>query len=340
MASAQSLVTMMNTIRDNASPTYQERVPQATRDNISAVGSPLLQYSDTMNEFLNALVNRIGLVLVRNKEARNPLAVLKQGSVPLGKDIEEIYTNPAKAETYNPKSTDLLAQVTPDTKAIYHRLNRRDRYTVTISNQQLRTAFIEWEKLDELISSIVSSLYSGNYIDEFLLMKQTFASAIANNKIITQEITAINSAETAREFITTARTIFTNMGFPGSGYNAYSKSGGKGDPVITWTPPEDIRFIIRSDVQAYTDVNVLASAFNMSKSDFLGQTLVVDDFDSATNCAAIIMDKSYTQIYDNLFEMTEFINASNLTYNYYLHVWQTYSVSPLVNAVAFTVPTI
>lgn len=334
MANTDSMINVLNTIRANASPTYQERIPQATKDNITAVGNPLLEYNATMNEFLSSLVNRIGLVIVRNKELHNPLSVLKQGEMPLGKDIEEIWTNPAKAETFNPLSTDLLKRKLPDTKTIFHRLNRQDKYTVSISNPQLRQAFTSWENLESLLNSIVNSLYSGNYLDEFVLCKNTLASAISENKCIKQTITPITNEESAKAFITTARLYHRNITFPSKNYNAFSLRGGDGD-VTTWTPTEDIRFILRSDIEAYTDVNVLASAFNMEKADFLGHTLIVDDFGAAQNCVAMMFDKAFTQIYDNYREMTEFFNGDTLTWNYYYHVWQTYSVSTLCNAIAF-----
>lgn len=335
MAKTETLVSALNAIRAAASPAYQERVPQATKDNLQAVGNPILTYSATMNEFLNLLVNRIGLVIVHNRELRNPLAILKQGEMPLGMDIEEIAANPAKAETYNPVATDLLQQKIPDVKAAYHRLNRQDKYTVTIRNQQLRQAFTTWDKLESLIAAIVNSLYSGNYLDEFILAKQLFASAIDNNKIITDTVAPITDTETAKQFIAKARLYFRNFGFPSSNYNSWTKSGGTDEPFITWTPPENINMIIRSDIEAFIDVEVLATAFNMDKTTFLGNVLVVDNFDSAENCVAVMCDKAYTQIYDNLTEMTEFYNASTLAWNYYYHVWQTYSVSPFANAVAF-----
>ena len=335
MATTKTLVSALNAIRANASEDYQNRVPVATQTNLADVGNPILTYSATMNEFLNLLVNRIGLVIVHNRELRNPLAILKTGEMPLGMDVEEIAANPAKAETYNATSTDLLKQKIPDVKAAYHRLNRQDKYTVTIRNQQLRQAFTSWEKLEGLIAAIVNSLYSGNYLDEFILTKQLFASAVTNNKIKKETVTAITDEASAKAFITKARLLFRNFGFPSSSYNAWAQIGGTGDPFITWTPPEKINMIIRSDIESYVDVNVLAAAFNMDKTTFLGNVLVVDNFDSAENCVAVMCDKAYTQIYDNLTEMTEFYNAENLSWNYYYHVWQTYSVSPLANAVAF-----
>lgn len=327
-------IDVMNAIRDNATPSYQERIPAATRDNIAAVANPLLNYSATTNEFLSALVNRIALTVVRNRDLRNPLAVLKQGDIPLGKDIEEVWTNPAEAEHFDPTATTLLTRKLSDTKTIFHRLNRQDKYKVSISNPQLRQAFVSWESLGNLIDSIINSLYSGNYLDEFILCKNTLAQAITDNAIKTKTVSAVADEATAKAFITTARQYFRNFSFPSSNYNAYTPAQGE-KPVITWTPSEDIRFIIRSDIEAITDVNVLASAFNMGKAEFLGQTLVVDDFGSADNCIAMMFDKSYTQIYDNYREMTEFYNGETLTYNYYYHVWQTYSVSTLCNAVAF-----
>lgn len=330
------IINIMNTIRANATPSYQERIPEATRDNIAAVANPLFTYSVTMNEFLHALVNRIGLTVARNRDLRNPLAVLKQGDMPLGKDIEEIWTNPAEAETFNPTATTLLTRKLSDTKAIFHRLNRQDKYKVSVSNPQLRQAFVSWETLGNLVDSIINSLYSGNYLDEFILCKNLLASAVADDKIQAQTVDAVTDEASAKAFITAARMYHRNFTFPSSNYNSYTPAAGE-KPVITWTPEEDIRYIIRSDIEAFTDVNVLASAFNMNKAEFLGKTLVVDDFGTATNCIAMMFDKSYTQIYDNYREMTEFYNGETLTWNYYYHVWQTYSVSTLCNAVAFVI---
>lgn len=328
------IINILNTIRANGSQMYQDRVPVATKENLTSVSAPLMEYSVLQNEFLNALVNRIGLTLIRNKTADNPLKILKQGSVPLGQDVQEIHTNPATAKTYNAQSTDLLAQTTPDVASAYHRLNRKDRYDVTIQREQLHTAFTDWGKFEELITGIVNTLYSGNYIDEFILAKNLFASAISDNKIVTATANAPTDEATAKKLVKQMRQLFNNFSFPSSAFNSYALSGGTGSPRMTWTPPEDIRLIIRSDVEAEIDVEVLAKAFHLDYAKLLGQILVVDNFGSAENCMAVMMDKSYTQIYDNLFETAEFPNGSNLSWNYYLHVWQTYSVSPFANAVA------
>ena len=327
------LVAVLNTIRANSSPTYQDRVPLATRDNITAVGNPLLTYSASMNEFLTNLINRIALTICRSKELKNPLAVLKQGIVEFGADIQETFTEAATATDYNGESTDLLAQSKPSVKVAYHRLNRQSRYCVTLNEAQLRQAFVSYKDFQNLINTIVATLYNGNYADEFLLAKNIFGSSIANDKMKKIEIPLETASTFEYDFVKIARTLYTNFNFNKTGYNSAG--------VLTRCEPEDIRFIIRSDIEARLDVDVMAKAFHLDRTQLLGQMLIVDDFGvGGENCTGIIMDKSFTQIYDNFTKLTSFENGSNLTWNYYFHKWQTYSVSPFANAVALVTPVV
>ena len=336
MATSETIVNTLNTIRADASEEYQNSVPIATLTNLTDVGNPIMNYTAIHNEFLSALVNRIAMTVVNAREMRNPLSILKQGEITFGQDVQEIYTNPATATPYNSQSTDLLSQTIPDTKCIYHRLNRQDRYTVTVRDEQLRLAFINFNSFNSLLTSIINSLYNGNYIDEFKLCKQLFNSAVQNNKIVKQTVPNVTDESTAKNFIKECRKTFKNMAIPSENYNAWTVSGGSGNPVTAMSMPEDVRFILRSDIESFCDVNVLASAFNLSKTDFLGQLLIVDSFaDTNDNILGIMCDKNYTQIYDKLKETRDFYNPSNLTWNYYLHIWQVYSVSTLVNGVAF-----
>lgn len=335
--SEATIVNIMNTIRDNAGTSYQDHVPVATVTNIQDVANPILAYSPTQNEFLNTLVNRIALVIVRNQVATNPLRLLKKGSIPLGKDIEEIFTNMAEGEAYNPDGTGLLSRNLPDVKAAYHSMNRQGKYKVTITDAQLNQAFTSWSELGALITSIINSLYSGDNFDEFNLMKNLFARAIGDGHIVTRAITAPTNEATGKEFVKKVRTDSSLFVFPSSNFNKYSSlPSSKGKPVITWTPKDKQILLIRSDVMANIDVDVLAVAFNMEKTQFLANKIIeVDDFGAATNCVAILMDESFTLVYDNKVDMREFFNPDGLYWNYFFHHWQTYSYSPFANCVAY-----
>ena len=91
------------------------------------------------------------------------------------------------------------------------------------------------------------------------------------------------------------------MSFPSQKYAPYNKM--KSDdrkPVTTWTESDRVVLLIRSDVLSEIDVEVLAKAFNLNKSDFLGRVIPVDEFKNP-EVLGIIADEAFFQIYDNTF---------------------------------------
>lgn len=335
------ITSILNTVWDNASVEYQTRIPQATADNIAAIGNALTDYEPQQNEFLNQLINRIGLVIIRNKTASNPLSVLKKGGVPLGRDIQEIFTNMAKAETYDATGSTLLNRKIPDVKAIYHRMNRQDKYKVTVSQDELLGAFTSREKLSQLIDTITNSLYSGDNFDEFVLTKNLFAQSIEDGKITTVQSLLPVDETSAKRFVKDIQKVSRLMTFPSTAFNKYIDFANTGDttPVTTWAPTSDQILVLRADLESEINIEVLAYAFNMNKADFMAsRVLLVDSFGTANTCMALLMDKSAIQIYDNNYRTTNFWNPEGLYWNYMLHHWQTYSLSLFANAVAFMQP--
>lgn len=331
-------VKLFNFVRQNSTGNFQEVIPEATDENIATISNLLFNdaYSPLLNEFINNLINRIGLTIIRNKSYNNPLAILKKGSQPLGTDIQDIYTNPAEAEQYqlsNAEMAKLLTITDPDTKVAYYRRNRKDMYTKTIAREALQGAFVSWAKFEDFISSITQSLYSGAYIDEFKYTKALVAGAYTNNKAIVETVSAVSSEATAKAFVKKARNLYKAMRFPSSDYNAYSLNTGDNKPVVTWTDESRVVFLVRADVMTEVDVDVLASAFNMDKADFLGRVIEVDKFDDEGKVQAVIADEAFFQIYDNIFRFDEFYNARTMSWNEYLHVWETFAICPFANAV-------
>ena len=341
-----NMINVLNTILAQGSEDYQRRVPAATQTNIAEVGSAVMGYRATENEFLSALVNKVAMTIVHNKTFRNPLAILKKGSVPLGRNIEEIYTNPATGTIYDPSGKDLLARAIPDTKAIYHSMNRQGKYKVTVTKAQLIQAFTSYTALERLLDTIVNSLYSGDNLDEFILMKQLFSSAIDGNKLKTVdlEIADVNSTENAKKFVKAVKTVGQAMEFPSTSFNSYydinkvaepTENNPDVTPVTTWTPLANQVLLIRNDVAVDVDVELLAKAFNVSYTDLKQRTLTIDSFGTATKCGAVLCDEAFVQVYDNLEQVESFHNGEGLYDNYIYHHWQTYSLSLFANAVGF-----
>ena len=330
---------VFNVIRENASKVFMETVPSATEDNIQTLSNILFNdaYQPMLNEFVTNLINRIGLTIIRNKTFSNPLSILRKGSVPLGTDIQDLYENPAEAEAYELSNTamaKLLTITDPDTHVAYYRRNRKDMYTKTISRENLQGAFVSWEKFESYISAITTSLYSGNYIDEFELTKSLVDGAYDNDKVIVETISAVTDETSAKAFIKKCRSLFNKMKLPSTQYNAYSKFSGAKGTIKTWTEEDRFVLIVTSDVMAEVDVDVLARAFNIENTKFLGRVIEVDSFENE-EIQAILCDESWFQIYENLMRFDEFYNARTMTWNEYLHVWQTYAICPFANAVVF-----
>ena len=328
---------VFNAVRSSSTRTFQEIVPRATNDNIQDLSNILFndQYTPQLNEFVNNLINRIALTIIRNKSFNNPLSVFKKGSVPLGTDIQDIYENPANAEKYEYTDTamaKLLTITDPDTHVAYYRRNRQDLFTKTISREGLQGAFVSWDDFENYIAGITTSLYSGNYIKEFDLTKALIDGAYDSGKVVVETVTAITDEASAKEFVKKARSLYLKMSLPSTEYNAYSKFSGAKGTITTWTESDRIVVITTADVMSQVDVEVLASAFNIDSAKLMGRIIVVDKFENP-EIQAVICDEAWLQIYDNIFRFDEFYNARVMAWNEYLHAWGTFAICPFANAV-------
>ena len=330
---------MLNAIRAGASQTYKDSVPIATPYNLQEVGNPIFTYKPVANEFLDVLVNKIIMQTVDKRMWDNPLGILRTGEMPLGMDIEHIQVNPAEAEEYDGTETgmaDILKIKKPDVVTVYFRLNRHDKYKVTISNQQLRGAFTAWCKLEELIAAITDSLYNGNTIDEYRYTKQLVTDAVQKGIITTIQVPAITSEATGKQFMTRLRSLSPLFTFPSDKYNNYKLAGGPGNPRITWVPIDEQIIMITAEVAATVGVEVLSTLFNVSYADYLARQIIVDDFgDTGVQC--LLADRRAFVIYQQMREFATFFNPSTLGWQYYYHAWDMFALDPTKNCVALSI---
>lgn len=338
-------VNMANTVRTLAGDDFASAVPVATRSNISSYAAPILEISSLRNMFVNTLVQRIGFEFIHNKRYNNPLARFKKGSTPLGGIVEEIGTNPVESQGFSsdgyirtPDGQVLtpLNRRTPDTKVLYHTINREDQYPISISRQQLQTAFVSWEKLDDFISSVMSAMYSGDSIDEFIYTKNLIDAGVTKDMLVTQTIAnPTTSKENAENFVREMNIVSSKMCFPSTKYNKYiEQEGAEGKAYKTWSDKERQVIILSTEVLQTINISVLSQAFHMSQADFRNAVVEIDEFDNPA-ILGVVCDESLLQIYDNLFEVSEQQNAQGLFFTYFLTHFETLSLSMLSNAVVF-----
>lgn len=348
-----STIDILNVIRQNASYDYQQNVPEvATVNDIPKVGEIIYGTPAFANQFINALVNRIALVRVQSATFNNPYSILKKGYIEYGETVEDIFVSIAKAVDFNVEKAAKreFQRTIPDVRSSFHVMNWRVMYPVTIQDEDLRQAFLSIEGVQNLIAKIVDGVYTAAEYDEFLLFKYLLIKAISHGKMYPTSIGAgADLSEAAVQFRGTSNLL----PFMSSEYN---EAG-----VKTNTPKERQVIFMDAMFNAQFDVNVLASAFNMDKADFMGRLFLIDnwtDFDNErfdiiransdgieevtaeelallANIKAVILDDNWFQVYDNNNKFTEKYVASGLYWNYFYHTWKTVSNSPFANAVVF-----
>lgn len=348
-----STIDILNVIRQNASYDYQQNVPEvATVNDIPKVGEIIYGTPAFANQFINALVNRIAIVRVQSATFNNPYSILKKGYIEYGETVEDIFVSIAKAVDFNDEKAAKreFQRTIPDVRSAFHVMNWRVMYPVTIQDEDLRQAFLSIEGVQNLIAKIVDAVYTGAEYDEFLLFKYLLIKAISHGKMCPTSIGAgADLSEAAVQFRGTSNLL----PFMSSEYN---EAG-----VKTNTPKERQVIFMDAMFNAQFDVNVLASAFNMDKADFMGRLFLIDnwtDFDNErfdiiransdgieevtedelallANVKAVILDDNWFQVYDNNNKFTEKYVASGLYWNYFYHTWKTVSNSPFANAVVF-----
>lgn len=352
-----STLDILNVIRQNASYDYQQNVPEVKKTtDIPKVGEIIYGTPAFANQFINALVNRIAIVRVQSANFNNPYSVLKKGYLEFGETVEDIFVNIAKVVDYNVEKGEQreFKRTLPDVKSAFHARNWRVMYPVTIQDEDLKTAFLNIDGVQNLIAKIVDSVYTAAEYDEFLLFKYLLIKAISHGKL---KPVSIGTGTDLKESATSFRGISNLITFMSDKYN--------NSAVKTNTPKDRQVIFMDSMFNAKFEVEVLASAFNMDKADFIGRLFLIDDWTSfdndrftvirensdgieevtqdelnlLKNVKAVILDENWFQVYDNNNKFTEKYVASGMYWNYFYHTWKTVSSSPFANAIVFVTST-
>lgn len=346
-------IDILNVIRNNASYAYQKDVPKIDKDqDIPKVGEILFGNPTHANEFINALINRIALVRVQSATFNNPYKHLKKGFLEFGESVEDIFVGIINAVKYDAEkgASREFKRTLPNVQSVFHVTNWRVMYPITIEKQTLKRAFTTADGVTNLITSIIDQVYQSAEYDEYLLFKYLLIKAISHGKVYPQPIDTTDMNSVAVAFRGKSNLLPIDM------TGRFNESH-----VQNNTPIDRQCIFMDADFNAKFDVEVLASAFNMNKADFIGRLHLIDDFSSFDNerfeaireestgleevtadelalmkaVKGVLVDEEWFQVYDNLLEFDETHVGSGLYWNYWLHVWKTISYSPFANAIVF-----
>lgn len=327
---------LWNAIRNDASPDFQRRIPEATKAGISDGLENLHKYRPLRNEFMDSLINRIGLVLVQNASWSNPLAEFKRGMLSFGDTIEEIMVGLIEAVTYSPNrdymERDIFGTHVAPSESNFHRLNRKEMYPISVNEDQLSQAFLEADGLAKFVSKVLEAPINSDQWNEFLVTCRLFAEYEQNGgfyHVNIPDLTTSASTEADAKFaLRKMRAMADTLPFVSTKYNAskFPSFANRSDLVLFTTP----------EFNASVDVEALAGAFNVSKAEMYGRNISIpkENF-GIDGCQAIMTTKDFFVIADTKMENTSMRNPVSLNTNYFFHHWQIVSASRFVPAVMF-----
>lgn len=348
-----SSVDVLNAIRNSASVDYRNYVPIATPDAevIRQIGAVIMDMPQLQNEFLQALINRIGRVLISSRMWDNPWSVFKAGRLEFGEVIEDVFVELAKPHQYDPEwaETHVEQREIPDVRSAFYIMNYEKFYKRTIQDIDLKRAFLSIDGVNNLIAKIIESMYTSASYDEFVVMKYMLARRILNGQI---KVVSLTDGTDMKELATKAKAVSNAMTFMNTEYNLAG--------VHNFAEKSEQYLIMTADVDASMDVNVLASAFNMDKAEFMGHRILVDSFSVDTDRLAelfedsdnyveitaaqnealdailgVLVDESFFKVIDNYDTTNSRYNEEGLYRNYWYHVGKTFATSPFANACMF-----
>lgn len=330
-------VNILNAIRNDASLDYHKRIPAATKGNIADVADAIFNFRPHKNEFIESLINRIGLVYARNSIWFNPLGELKRGALEFGDTIEEIQVGIVKANHYSHDrdylERDIFGRADTDVASAFHTVDREDFYKITVDDNTLRRAFLDPSGLDQLTQQLMSAPTTADNWDEYLLMSALFR--VADNKwpmfnVNVPDVAKMDSTESdARSLLRKVRSTAGNMRFLSTRFN--------GAKMPVSAKPEDLILFATPEVKSGLDVNALAVLFNVSYAEVPSRIIEIRQEDVAMNgVQAFLTTKDFFVIADTSLETTSEFNPVSRQTNFFLHHWEIISASPFAPIVKFS----
>lgn len=316
----------------NGTNDFQQRIPDPSISGVAATSEALRDPMNRayFNQFMDVLINRIGWTYVRSQRWNNPLAALKGAQLQYGSTIQEIVPKWIKGHSYSDwpdNGGSLLNIARPEAEVLYHTVNRRDQYLITINEAELEMAFTDEMGLNKLIAGVLEQPRNADEYDEYKLMMELIGYYEKNWTFFKYHVDEPVDKDSATRLLKAIRAIGGKLRFPSTLYN--------GIPVPVFANSEDLILMVTPEVQASLDVDALAQLFNIDRAEVPNRIILVDEF-PIPGAQALLTSKDFFVVSDKLYNTTSFYNPQTLNTNYWLNHWEIMSCTPAVPAVLFT----
>lgn len=335
---------ILNTVRKYAPLDYQQRIPVATQGNIQEVLRSMNNYMPNWDVFWNVFLGRIGRVVVNDRmNFTNPLAKLKNPTLNYGMTMQEVQTNLIKARVYDKNDTNVFGREgrEPDIHIAYHTQNRTDKYEINIPMEDvLRGAFIEGASISAFFNSLTEVPIASANNDEYLLMRDLLKTYDDLQGFYNINVTQRPDANAPLDdmiawgisLVTGVRATYTKMKYFQTKYSPEGRQFGLA------TRSNRIIAMIDADTDAALKAAINGYAFNKEDLTIVADEVIVIDEMPIEGCYCLLLDEDWYQCCDTLspIMLQSPLNPSNMSYNYFYHVWQIMSYSLFLGAVMFS----
>lgn len=324
---------ILNAVRSELSYEVQNHLPDITSDNISQVYDDILTISPLRNEVVPSLIRRIGLQTVDSIAWRNPLARYKKSPMRYGETQEETYVNMCKGKVYdvNESFEQAFAIYQSYIMSIFHKVNLKIQYPITITFDNLRNAFTNEYGIRDMISAKMESAITAANWDEYLAMKQLITTGYDKQVLPAVTVEDVVDQSTANKLLYAVKAKIGQFAFPKPENNIAGATSS--------SQPQNIIFMTTPEVNAKISVEALAYAYNMDKADVNVNTVIVDDFGNDA-IQAVVADIRFFNAREQLREMSDQRLANILSWNYFYTVFEMISASTFYPICVFTTDTV
>lgn len=307
----------------------QNHLPADVSDNLQEVYDIMLNYAPVRNAIVPALINRIGLQTVDSISWRNPLARYKKEPIRYGETHEETYVNMCKGYVYDDRASYELAfrQYQSYIMSMFHNVNLKIQYPVTVTYDNLRTAFTSEYGIRDMIQAKMESAITGANWDEYLAMRDLINVGYEKQVLPCKTVKAVTDEASAKALLTDIKEAVGNFGFPLPTNNTAG--------ATSHSKPESLIWITTPRVNAQISVEALAYAFHLDRADVEVQTVIVDSFANDA-IQGVLADVRFFNVRDQFREMSDQRLANVLSWNYFYTMVEMISASPFYPIRVFT----
>lgn len=327
MATKASNVAILNAMRSEYE--LENRLPVVTNSNLSEIFTAMMSYTQGKNQIIPSLLERIGLQTVDSTAWRNPLAMYKKEPMRYGMTHEETFVNMCKGKLYDPRESyeSAFQQYQSYIMTVFHKVNLNMQYPVTVTFDNLRSAFLTEYGIRDMMGMKMQSAVSGANWDEYNAMKGMIDAGYNQQILPAVTVPAVVDEASAKSMLAEVKSAVDEFKFPNPANNIAG--------ATSTSEPYNLIFITTPKVNAQISVDALAYAFHLDKAQTDVRTVIVDKFANSA-IQGVLMDIRFFNVRDQFREMSDQRLANVLAWNYFYTVVEMISASPFYPIRVFT----